>query len=422
MKRKSVLSAIMVFICAVFSVCYANVINFSLEPSVAGLDPVMGKYFTLNLRLTTAGQDVKISGFTFSIKYDDSTLTRIGTSKLTSRKNGSLKGTKYSKGTVNLEYNNDKTLFIAKNSKLDLCKFTFCPKIHVGTTDIHVTDVEAFDPQGNPMKESFEIPDLTLNVAAPSAASTCFLDSLEPSCGNLAPGFSPNIFEYQLDVPSDIKDVYFSARPSNPDTTVKISRHKLHAPGKSTKIFITTKNKTNKEELVYLVNVNRAPKIGVVKKCTNSSSKRRPRKSKNTTKSNANKSSKSKSCTTTSPSSPKRKNRSNANANMEAESQDGTLEDSYTEAPGSDRDNVETAEPDIDELGGESDLRDDEEPKEDEDTFLDVDIEHDDEKPNKLLFGLCLFAALCACSYSGYAVFDLAKSLDGKFVSCGRSK
>lgn len=81
------------------------------------------------------------------------------------------------------------------------------------------------------------------------------LKSITPNVGTLSPSFDPNIFEYSIDVDENVQYVEIDAVPQENDSTVKISRRKLLAAGKTTIIKIIVSNKGGKT--IYIVKVNR---------------------------------------------------------------------------------------------------------------------------------------------------------------------
>lgn len=84
----------------------------------------------------------------------------------------------------------------------------------------------------------------------------CHLKSIIPSFGNLTPSFNPNTLKYKMEVPKEIQEIYFDVTPVSDNTDVKISKHRLNAPGITTYINITSKN--GSKSLSYLIEVKRS--------------------------------------------------------------------------------------------------------------------------------------------------------------------
>lgn len=89
--------------------------------------------------------------------------------------------------------------------------------------------------------------------------SDCKLIKLVPSEGNLEPPFDPNINEYSLNVPEEVKDITFETEGSG-NAKIKINRHKLKSAGSTTDIYVTAKAPGEKQEDKYHIAVNRSEK------------------------------------------------------------------------------------------------------------------------------------------------------------------
>lgn len=114
----------------------------------------------------------------------------------------------------------------------------------------------------------------------------CKLKNITSNIGTLSPSFDPNIFEYGIDVGEDVQYLELNAEPQENDSTVKVSRSKLLAAGKTTTIKITVSSKKGKT--IYVVKVNRAAKSNSkngfktgIKKNSEKSSNKKHKKSKN---------------------------------------------------------------------------------------------------------------------------------------------
>lgn len=101
--------------------------------------------------------------------------------------------------------------------------------------------------------------DIYINVSS-APKFDCRLSALEPSEGLLSPDFSPDIFDYTLEVPADCSEIDFDTVTCDENASVKISKHRLKKPGEETKIKISAKSPDKKNKLVYHVLVKRDPK------------------------------------------------------------------------------------------------------------------------------------------------------------------
>jgi len=85
----------------------------------------------------------------------------------------------------------------------------------------------------------------------------CKIQSLTSEAGKLIPEFNPEIFEYEMNVEEDIKEVTFNIDPMIEDLKVKVNRKKLRRAGESTDITITVSNPKLKIKNIYNIKVHR---------------------------------------------------------------------------------------------------------------------------------------------------------------------
>ncbi len=99
----------------------------------------------------------------------------------------------------------------------------------------------------------------------------CRLENLVPSAGKLSPPFNPNVFDYELTVDSEVKDLDFNSSPMRQGLITKVNRKRLSAPGKETNIKISVSDPDLKIKKSYNVKVHRKEKPSKVKvvKCSN---------------------------------------------------------------------------------------------------------------------------------------------------------
>ncbi len=184
-------------------------------------------------------------------------------------------------GSLEISYVNHKGLTLNTKRHIPIFNLNFRVKkdAPIGKTDItaiikNVSDgASETDPNSN-----FQL-QKTLTISG--KAETCTLKSLSPSEGKLNLPFDPNILDYSVDVPSDVKDITFNSIASDPDSEVKVSRHKLNAAGKTTNIKITVRNKAKKAKLIYNITVNRAAKPEKSEESKGSTKTAKPVKNKN---------------------------------------------------------------------------------------------------------------------------------------------
>lgn len=168
--------------------------------------------------------------------------------------------TKCNRDTITLLYTNQDgiTLNPGIPTRIFELKFKVKKDAHFGPTQINAAIKNMYDKNLcsiNINKEIHSMANITM-----LGSSLCTLKTLSPSSGTFNLPFEPDKYSYFLDVPYDTKEIDFAFETENPESVVKISRHKLNAAGKTTDIKITVMNKKEKVKLVYLVRVQRAAK------------------------------------------------------------------------------------------------------------------------------------------------------------------
>jgi hypothetical protein len=143
-----------------------------------------------------------------------------------------------------------------QDNKSEIFSVVFAVKNKVcsGTTSIH-TNFKGLDTN-----ETVCSNDSKINIKGNPGVDNCKLRALTSAQGNISPDFDPNVFNYTMEVPAETQDVDLNVTPASEDLSVKISRRKLAAAGKSTDIKITVSNKNLKTKSVYNVEVKRMPK------------------------------------------------------------------------------------------------------------------------------------------------------------------
>jgi hypothetical protein len=107
----------------------------------------------------------------------------------------------------------------------------------------------------------------------PPYSANALLASLSSLQGSLTPGFNPNIFDYHMNVPSDISKIEFDVKTSDAAATYHVNRQTLFSAGTSTAFTITVTAQNKKDKSVYTVSVNRAAKASLESSSSNGGSK-----------------------------------------------------------------------------------------------------------------------------------------------------
>lgn len=108
----------------------------------------------------------------------------------------------------------------------------------------------------NNQKNNIQATNNSTKNSSTKESTDCHLKSIVPNVGVLNPSFDPNILKYKMEVPQEIQEVYFDIVPMSENTNVRVNKHRLGAPGTTTYINITSKNKSGM--LSYLIEVKRS--------------------------------------------------------------------------------------------------------------------------------------------------------------------
>ncbi len=138
------------------------------------------------------------------------------------------------------------------------CTLVFTVKEDAAVGSAAVTAVldQLVDSNLRPMEET-----ITAAASVPMArllSGEALLRSLVPSSGSLTPSFSPDITEYTLTVPHDVKQLTFTAEAES-GAAYRVNRKNLGAAGTST-TFIVKVTAENKQAVTeYVITAARAP-------------------------------------------------------------------------------------------------------------------------------------------------------------------
>ncbi len=211
---------------------------------------------------------LNINSFKFTLRYDNSKFiyNNFTAPKGTSRRNFNVKS---ENNLLYIEYMGKRSDLLI-NSNLNICNFTFDSREDVDscTCKFEFLSFEITDSS----KNNFSLSNLDcLFVDLESEAKpNCYLSKLVPSSGNLVPNFRKDIFEYDVYVDYDTSFIDFDICCENEFAVSNISRRKLAAAGKDTKIDIVVNDKRAKSKLTYVINVHRSEKFTKDKKISKS--------------------------------------------------------------------------------------------------------------------------------------------------------
>lgn len=221
---------------------------------------VIYKNEEVSLSLCAKGiREVNISTFKLSIKFDSeklnfkelSAFSPVGDSEIKYNLNESMLDVIF--------LTEDDGITLQAGQELKLIEFDFKalkPSPEKLLIDSEVEGVGNFDEK---YLYTSTVNDIYINVSS-APKFDCRLSLLEPSEGLLLPDFSPDVFDYIIEVPADCSEIDFDTLTFDENTSVKISKHKLKKAGEETKIKISTQSPDKKNKLVYHVLVKREPK------------------------------------------------------------------------------------------------------------------------------------------------------------------
>lgn len=202
---------------------------------------------------------LNINSFKFTVRYDDSKFIYNGFTapRGTSRRNFNVKS---ENNLLYIEYMCKRSDLLI-NPNLNICDFTFDSRkdIDFCICKFEFLSFEITDSNNNHFSLS-NLDSLFVDLES-EAKPNCYLSKLVPSSGNLVPDFRKDIFEYDVYVDCDTGFMDFDICCENEFAVSNISRGKLAAAGKDTKIDIVVNDKRAKSKLTYVINVHRSKKF-----------------------------------------------------------------------------------------------------------------------------------------------------------------
>lgn len=252
----------------IFAALLLLTLTFCLPPVVASADTV--PYFTFSLDTESAPPDGLVrmeinanrmpdtaAGFRMTVDYDADVLSFVRTETSSQIKTGTM--------MTNSESNPIRSVYVCDVDKGaapvlsgNIISFVFKVRDDApdGRTEIgaHIDQICNF--QAKQLNLNYD-EDLALDIDPEQTSSgNAYLRSLVPLTGSLTPHFSSNIFEYKMDVDSNVNTVEFEAAAGD-GGTVKINRKTLGRAGTDTVILATVTSANKKAQVQYAVTVHR---------------------------------------------------------------------------------------------------------------------------------------------------------------------
>lgn len=257
--------------------------NYNLEAKIESSNYLPGDEIKIEIILKNAYPGMTLEGFDCSLSYNCSELNLKKILSFEPISRNQLK-TETKENFINVRYNPKKLKKVSAESS-EITLYEIYLKTYKKSIPKTINLRAEFLDCNSRQKISSN--DFTINIIENPEIQNCRLKSIRPNIGSLSPEFSPNNFNYHMDVPSDTKYLDFEFTPFSEDLDIKINRRKLSAAGKTTYFKITVSNKQLKIKRVYEVEVFRenADKSTTVK--SKSKSKSNSQKDKNNVKNNS---------------------------------------------------------------------------------------------------------------------------------------
>lgn len=238
---------------------YAKNVNFSISSDATYITAQSEVLITVNVN---SNSSTNLSTFKFTLNYDPNIFKYKGLIINNKFHNDEFK-THVNNGAVDIIYlTSDSGVNIHSSENLDM----FCIKLQVNKNAKIGTSNLSFITEGvgnyNATRLSAtEKGNLILNIEDKPSYDCRILNLVPDVDAPLIPQFSPDIYEYELHVSSDIKQVKFEITPLNPDTITRQRKKKLSKAGESTEILIDTYSPDKKVKKTYHINVYRDSKV-----------------------------------------------------------------------------------------------------------------------------------------------------------------
>lgn len=257
----------------------ANAKNYSFKAKIENSNYLPGDEIKVEVILDNSFRGMLLKGFECSLSYENENLKlkKILSSEPISR--NQLK-TETRDHSINIKYNPKKIKEIS-SPESEIKLYEIYLKTYKKTPPQNINlHIEFFNCDS---KEKISSNDLEINIIENPEIKNCKLKSIRPNIGCLSPDFSPDNFNYSVEVPADTKYLDFEFTPFVENLETKINRRKLNSAGKTTYFKITVSNKQLKVKRVYEIEVYR----GITNKNSSKKFKSNPssQKSKNKSKS-----------------------------------------------------------------------------------------------------------------------------------------
>lgn len=215
-----------------------------------------GKKLRITASWQNHGDGRSLSAFRLRLSYDESYLTLTAIEPGGSMNSNDSRSHLTAAGAVFVYASTQRPIPLANS---ECCVFVF--SVHedaaVGSATVTVSADQLVTRELEKLSET-DSADLSVPMAR-ILSDKALLESLVPSAGELTPNFSPHITEYTLQVPYEVTQLTFDAKPKD-NATVRINRKNLAAAGKPVTFILTVTSENGEAKTEYVVTATRGPK------------------------------------------------------------------------------------------------------------------------------------------------------------------
>lgn len=243
-----------VFLFALLSFCLISLPAFGAD---SGFHPRLSKTEgqpgeVVEVTVPYEGVSESIGAFVVQVEYPSNIFTYVRTAASPSVREGySL--TRAEDGMVRSVYAMPQTDPLDPPADTFTYRFQICEDAEPGNAVISVSVYQALSPDSAPLPGAEESLICTI---LPPPSDEAFLLSLTPDNGVLEPDFSPDCFDYTVQVPFFVTSMTFSAEPA-PGGICKVNRKNLGAGGSDTLFRITVTAEDGETKAEYQITVHR---------------------------------------------------------------------------------------------------------------------------------------------------------------------
>lgn len=219
-------------------------------------EALRGKKLRITASWHSIGDRRSLSAFRLQLSYDENYLTLTDIEPADTMNTGDFRSNLTEAGAIFVYASAKHAIPLADGT---CCTFVFT--VHedaaVCSADVTVSADQLVTPDleklTNKDSDTISVP------MARILSGDALLESLVPSAGELTPNFSPEITEYTLQVPYEVTQLTFDAKPKD-NATVRVNRKNLGAAGMPITFILTVTSENGEAKTEYVVTATRGQK------------------------------------------------------------------------------------------------------------------------------------------------------------------